>query len=248
MYKHLILLLWLTAVSCRFPLKTDQPSNLSEIIFKEVSILEDSSQYLASLGEAKASFKESLAEAIKRESNALSENVIDSLVELQMKLVPFVFEYTNSDTLYYITKYRDSVVLSYQAINSVSNVRGDYMIISPAKKIAQFLAKKDSNTIYREIPFESFRKEKLTIEEHPTVTRNIAGYECFKVITTRTDSLEGWLVNQQQIMYVTKRIKNRYHPLIRSEEILTKYFPLEIKKEHIRGTYKHYSLERIEFD
>ncbi|AXT18471.1 hypothetical protein D7030_07540 [Flavobacteriaceae bacterium AU392] len=63
------------------------------------------------------------------------------------------------------------------------------------------------------------------ITEFRNIKKNISGYNCFKVIleseTNPYDLLE---------LYVTEDINLNYNPVINCKEILTKYYPLYLKK------------------
>ncbi len=113
--------------------------------------------------------------------------------------------------------------------------------------------------------------DNITIKEYRDVKKNIFGYECFKVVITEKknymDAIDPFKMfsNSEEIsqnhqetlryrtikeIYVTEQIKCLYHPIIKSSNILKKYYPLEIieKESSIEGSAIRYTLKKIELN
>ena len=88
------------------------------------------------------------------------------------------------------------------------------------------------------------------LKEHTKMIRN---YKCFKVIYTYSENntadvdfsafMGNFKVTRE--MWVTSQIKAMLHPIINDQEILSKYYPLEIieTSEMSKGKITHYEVE-----
>ncbi|TCC89476.1 hypothetical protein EZ428_17445 [Pedobacter frigiditerrae] len=83
-----------------------------------------------------------------------------------------------------------------------------------------------------------FRQEQIiSIKEYREQTKIIQGYKCFKVIYQYKENSENEEIFMPPIVYtrelwVTEQLKSPFHFAVKANEILSKYYPLEIV-EHI---------------
>jgi hypothetical protein len=102
--------------------------------------------------------------------------------------------------------------------------------------------------------FDDFENENLWtitgIEENKKETKIIKDFKCFKVVIYyfNLDEPPGFnsLLNVMEL-WVTEDIKTKFHPFIKSIEILEKYYPLHIKHtvKGVEGMHTDYEI--IEF-
>ena len=87
-------------------------------------------------------------------------------------------------------------------------------------------------TVFQPLRFETYETEEYglksfdnykIIKEDRTITKTIAGRECFQVLLDITSN--GYSME----LYVTESIELNYHPITNFKEILDKYFPLYVK-------------------
>lgn len=118
--------------------------------------------------------------------------------------------------------FRNQHIISYQFING-SKVGGDTFInqdkgtfyTMQGNSGGQFL----SPSVYK------YSDKPVIITEFREDTKIINGYLCFKVIVSPKEKDKDL---QGAELWVTDRIKCRYHPLINHKQVLRKYYPLEI--------------------
>ena len=96
----------------------------------------------------------------------------------------------------------------------------------------------------------------LNFKENKNNTKIINGYKCFKVEYSfvETDSndedfnkfMSNFTINRK--MWVTDKIKSSFHPIINDNEILEKYYPLEIVEysDSMKGLITTYKLDKLD--
>ncbi|TDE42868.1 hypothetical protein E0I26_11865 [Flavobacterium rhamnosiphilum] len=85
------------------------------------------------------------------------------------------------------------------------------------------------------------------IEEYKNETKTIKGLKCFRVVMYYFDlEMPSGFKSLLNIMelWVTEDIKSKFHPFIKSNEILEKYFPLQVKHtiKDVEGMYTSYEI------
>ncbi|GAB1858738.1 hypothetical protein MHTCC0001_35780 [Flavobacteriaceae bacterium MHTCC 0001] len=107
----------------------------------------------------------------------------------------------------------------------------------------------------------------IIIKEYKHIRKTIGGYDCFKIVVTKTENLlkaynfynikvpEEFKDKYQKLLesivektfYVTRQIECKYHPATSLSEVLDKYYPLEVieKDSFLDGVEKRYTLEKI---
>ncbi|RZL50877.1 MAG: hypothetical protein EOP00_02050 [Pedobacter sp.] len=98
-----------------------------------------------------------------------------------------------------------------------------------------------------------FRQEQvISIKEHREQTKIIQGYKCFKVIYQYKENTENEEIFMPPVIYtrelwVTEQLKSPFHFAVKANEILFKYYPLEIIEhmDKISGLETTYILTAI---
>lgn len=85
------------------------------------------------------------------------------------------------------------------------------------------------------------------IDEYKNETKTIKGLKCFRVVMYYFDlEMPSGFKSLLNIMelWVTEDIKSKFHPFIKSNEILEKYFPLQVKHtiKDVEGMYTSYEI------
>lgn len=170
----------------------------------------------------------------------------------------------------HIYKLEDSII-KYQIKTSPLDKNNQVTVINRTTGKQKNYTLQDSILVLDEftisVPVKDSNKN-LKIKEYREITKNIKGFNCFKIIVTRTEpffkpfnSIEDYVSNEfkekyidyleptsQQILYVTEEIQFKYHPFINLSEVLYKYYPLEIISTNgfIDGVEKKCTVEEIQ--
>lgn len=98
--------------------------------------------------------------------------------------------------------------------------------------------------------FES--EEIISLREYKTENKLIKGHNCFKVIYAYREKFDDTEFQTPEIimereLWVTDKIITPFHSIVRNQEILSKYYPLEIieKIRKVNGFETKYLLENI---
>lgn len=180
--------------------------------------------------------------------------MLDQMIEMaKVNMKSLVFgSFTNNSVGKKHHKFQDSIIISYS--NSSGNISGDYSVINRKKGTYYKLSKKDSLIAYRKnSPYNYKTEENIKVQEFRDIVKNISGFECFKIIITvpeNTDDSDEEFKNlfkdAETIyeLYVTGKIKCKYHPYFQYKSILEKYYPLEIieRPNFIEGSEIRYNL------
>lgn len=83
-------------------------------------------------------------------------------------------------------------------------------------------------------PYKGYIKETFKVVEDRLDIKKIKGYECFRIVV---EGLQEFDQNHEILttyeMYVTKKIKCKYHPVLEAKSFLEQYYPLEIRTSAI---------------
>jgi hypothetical protein len=153
------------------------------------------------------------------EINNFNKNLHDSII---------------NQVLTYHHVFKSDLIVSYKSFKNI--IYGNYNIIDTKTGLTNILSKKDSSTIFlKNQPFyDKYSKGIIiNISEDHNDTKNIKGYDCFKVNVTITKNVyeNDFLsptMSKKYHLYVTDKIKCIYHPVPLPKEVLMKYYPLEI--------------------
>lgn len=125
----------------------------------------------------------------------------------------------------------------------------------PIKKTFKTIAKDSTSIISENIPYQYSQNEIIEINEFRDEIKTINGFKCFKIImsfrpnSNGGDEFESFMQQylHKRELWVTDKIKCNYHPVINDEEILSKYYPLEIveSNEIIEGFVTSYKLNTL---
>jgi hypothetical protein len=142
-------------------------------------------------------------------------------------IIPISLKYEFNDSI--VT----STVLKYNRINGyikeIDTNGGVYKLISP----------RDSTVFKKGLEYEFKENTYCSLKEFRDSVKVINGYNCFKVVITEKESRSFEGINFIDLfpnsykfteVYVTEDIKSLFHPIIVDKEILSKYYPLEIKQ------------------
>lgn len=247
--KYLILLLLPTILFSQN--KTIVPS-FGTIVFNINETITDTEKYKKSLDEMVSNIvdfqiEKELAESLMKlnaDSTQINElkQTLKNLVEEDLNLK------IEEKDLKYHQCFKKRLVINYTTFNN--NVIENYNIINTNKKAIKIIAKDSTTIISDNIPYKYNQNEIIEITEFKDETKNINGFECFKVImlykpnNDENNEFECFM-NQyihKRELWVTDKIKCNYHPIIDDKEIMTKYYPLEITEsnEAIKGYQKNY--------
>lgn len=225
-----------------------------EMVFEEQNIISNGKVFNSSIEDyiklSKKMFKS--LDASKTENSTLKS--IESEVNESIKQ-DLIKKYSHVKKKEYVFKFLDSIILYYnndryyEAINRKTNLVDRY-ITNDSTKI-----NKESSKSYK-----YFNEKNLSIStvEYRDSVKKIKGYNCYKVIFSIGSSKELKSINREFYelsnhikekyeLYVTDKIKLKYHPTFKYKSILDKYFPLEIKKSSnlFEGVYTQYKLVNI---
>ncbi|MHA7056099.1 hypothetical protein ACWGOQ_0002695 [Aquimarina sp. M1] len=79
-------------------------------------------------------------------------------------------------------------------------------------------------------PYKGYIKETFKVIEHRLDIKNIKGYECFRIVVEGLKELDqNHEILTTYEMYVTEKIKCKYHPVLEAKSFLEQYYPLEIR-------------------
>ena len=203
--------------------------------------------------------------------------VIDSAAinhNLETNFIPYIDlaidpRKTFSQLRKHIYVFEDSII-KYQEQNSILEPSNEIEVINRSNGKLTHYTLEDSimtlNTFKFSISIKQSNKN-IQIHEYRNIRKNILGYDCFKVIITRSEDyfkkLEFMELDispdlktkykdilepiSEEILYVTEQIKCKYHPTTNLSEVLDKYYPLEISSKDgvIDGTEKRIILKKI---
>ncbi|SMC42816.1 hypothetical protein [Cellulophaga tyrosinoxydans] len=203
--------------------------------------------------------------------------VIDSAAinhNLETNFIPYIDlaidpRKTFSQLRKHIYVFEDSII-KYQEQNSILEPSNEIEVINRSNGKLTHYTLEDSimtlNTFKFSISIKQSNKN-IQIHEYRNIRKNILGYDCFKVIITRSEDyfkkLEFMELDispdlktkykdilepiSEEILYVTEQIKCKYHPTTNLSEVLDKYYPLEISSKDgvIDGTEKRVILKEI---
>lgn len=119
-------------------------------------------------------------------------------------------------------------------------------------EIEEFISVNDENLEKKKITDSiDFQDDDLLvitgIEEYKNETKTIKGFKCYRVVMYYFDFGEPAglrsLLNIMEL-WVTENIKSKFHPFIKSNEILEKYFPLQVKHsiKDVEGRYTSFEI------
>lgn len=227
-----------------------EPFLKGEMIFEEKNIIDNNAVFNSSIHKyielsnklinSLDTTKNSFLKSIELDVNKMMKQELLNKYSTKKKISHF-YEISDSTILYY--KNNSFFDLINRETNSVNTFR-----------------RKDSiklNT--EEKPYEYIYDESLNyiIKEYKDSIKVINGYKCFKVVFTFDVSSSKELkkfnknlyelfshIEEKYELYVTDKIKLKYHPTFKYKTILEKYYPLEIIKSSnlIDGVYTEYKL------
>ncbi len=128
-------------------------------------------------------------------------------------------------------RYRDSLIISYKT--QEDKMIGDYTVISTNNGTYSMLAKKDSSTFYmKNKPYFFIKESGFEIIEYRNIKKEIAGFECFKVVVRVLENTPNTKEYITYNLFVTEKISSLYHPTFNIKSVLEKYYPLEINESN----------------
>ena len=144
--------------------------------------------------------------------------------------------------------YKDSIVKQYEtdAIDgNIKLIKNDAQInnvLNPVDTIETRLPSVSSHYLNSDVRF---------LLEFPNDTLTIKGYNCFKVemlLHSEISNSDSKLSEVYWKMYVTKDIECCYHPIIKHDTILQKYYPLQMVKieKATEGMEEQYTIQDID--
>lgn len=212
------------------------------VAFQESDFVEESN-YEKDLESKKQTFRDSMISQLRQE---LPDSInIDSLVDTHLAFTNY-FNTTSSTIKYQVMKYLVGHVVWYTSIDSMHNIHGDYKLLTKGQEHHQYLAKLDSTTTYGKFQYGLSQLNIVEFIEEKSVTKNINGFDCFRVIYKIEDTFDNLTDRIELIMYVTEEIASKYHPVVHIPQILDKYYPLDIIYKTSLGRNKQFTLSILE--
>jgi hypothetical protein len=262
MMKAIYILIFLFTLSLHSQKKTIIPRK-GTIVFNAKDVITDQKLYDQSLNELKKGLMPILRSSVEleRKNNNKSTDTVQLNVMLKMldenfnQNFRYLLNLASKNYVYYHTFDNDEITYH---IEEDSIIIGDFETINikkiqpqkegvPATEVTDMTSsdyfKEQGPFIYSDIDIieiKEFRKEK----------RRINNFDCFKVVMSYREESQnfdqGFLGSQIEYkeLWVTEKIKCPFHPVIRDQEILEKFYPLEITEysDMIKGSTKQYKL------
>lgn len=201
-----------------------------KLIFKIQSEIQNESEFENSFSTFSATIDSALIKLYgKNEMSSLNRPTLRLQYDPRQNnnIIPVKFEYEYNKTFIKSTVYR------------TGRVTGNIKIINPKNATYKLISPRDSAIVKQNLKYNFKNINAVEIDVFKDSTKNILGYKCFKIIIKERENGSynkiafSDLFSKAYIyteMYVTKKIKSLYHPLVSDKNILNKYYPLEIKK------------------
>lgn len=164
----------------------------------------------------------------------------DFIEEEDFSHVKFIQKINDNSLTQYFTHYEE-VIQPYEVFDLKN---GSYNLID-----------KDSVTVLKKLQKYTYYDNKiLSVKIDKNTTKNILGYNCFQLLVEYKEftdindkkdlELEKFMSNFPSTMrlWVTDEFTLNYHPILKFETILNKYYPLEI---NIISSLNPYSISRF---
>lgn len=252
----ILCLLLLNCKSSQIEKKEIYPKS-GEIIFKREEVITNNALFQKSLESFSQLAQNSLKEIYIRDKKEMGEVVDEEELNMMLTLskqsiISMFSKRRKTGKMYH--KFQDSLIISYS--DAKGKLIEDYSVINRTKGTYYNLVKKDSSTIYRRnSPYNYKPEENILIKEFRNSTKNINGINCFKILITvdESDSMGDFsdLLRDAKntiTLFVTDKIKSKYHPYFKYKSVLENYYPLEIVEENnfMIGHKVKYSLVKLE--
>lgn len=231
-----------------------------EIVFLKQDTVYNKKAYSESFNLLETKFAVTLKNQIVKERIDNNESIdtilLNKMVELSkqnLKSILSQIKFKSHKKQSHI-KFQDSIIVVH---SKNSNGKGNYKIINRLNNTCK-IVKSDSITVFSNKKLYSYKDEKgIRIKEFLEDIKIINGFKCHKVVVEIPERMdvedeefsklfEG--VKKTYILYVTNKIKSKYHPVINYKTILDKYFPLEVieKESLFEGFETKYKLIKID--
>jgi hypothetical protein len=217
------------------------------IVFECKTTITDKALHDKSKKDFKKKFYESMKETIAIEQLTSGVKKVDTAkVNETVNFLDMALGHHFEDDVFkdrngyqYHHEFQDSLITSYKTNNKIKQ---DAFTIN--SKTKAFLDKRGNGT------YEYSDNNIVDIKEFKNETKMIKGYKCFKIIYNYIEpDLGGFSTlmsgyNHKRELWVTDKINARIHPIINDEEILEKYYPLEIIEysDTFKGSVNRYEL------
>jgi len=235
--------------NCIFAQKTIIPKS-GIIVFTKEEKVSDKDLYLKSFKEFLPKMNKVMEEQIYLERitdgkkvdtvqlRALTKTMIQNM-ELMLPMI--VNEYRENIKFY--NEFKDDIIFCYNTTDNGARYN--------EKRINQV-----TGTVINQMN-EHIEPEKVNIikiAEFRNEQKQINNFNCFKVVYTYTNSISNsdfdlfsTIEQTTREIWVTETIKCNYHPIINDNEILDKYYPLQILEysEQMKGFETNYTLSQI---
>ncbi|WP_152538547.1 hypothetical protein [Aquimarina macrocephali] len=148
-------------------------------------------------------------------------------------------------------RFQDSIIISKEK-NTLRNLK--HAVIHRGKETVTIKTLADTTkNKAKNIPYKYVPEDNLKVSEFRNETKEINGYECFKIVTTSQDIIKNannLEINYTHTLYVTEELQCKYHPVFKYRSILKKYYPLEITETNdlVKGYEKIYSIKEMKLE
>jgi hypothetical protein len=202
--------------------------------------------------------------AFNKTSTLFAKNMVDSLTSQMMALKTKLGEDTsgiNAASAPFKNLMLEEVFKTETPETHIDEFQKDkivnFVIEGEGNKTGKFYFNHADNLVYNSYNSEEIEdyfesEDVISLKEYRTEKKLIKGYNCFKIIYVyreKTDNEEFQMPEMiiEREMWVTDKIIAPFHSVIRSPQILSKYYPLEIteKMSKVDGFETKYLLENI---
>lgn len=217
--------------------KTIVPKN-GAIVFEKKEIITDTLLYKKSFEKVfEASFPE-IKKQVLVERGYTNIQIPDSV----HKQIDQILEMVKSFSLQEIVSNQPKDIVKFHHIYNGSEIV-EYISSNNNNGKSEIINTLDS--VYRES-----HTIVMNTQEFKSETKVINGFKCYKIVMYYFDLEQppsfNSLLNTMEL-WVTEDIKSMFHPFIKEREILSKYYPLEVKHsiKNIEGMFTLYKLSEF---
>jgi hypothetical protein len=237
-----------------------------EIVFISEEIIKDKKLFTQSYNKMAKNMILALKEVFTKEKEQENSNLdtimLNSALDTLDSVLPEMMANIKGKSEHHYL-YKDSLIENYITANDI--LTGDFItIINPLKCTSYLkfkLERESNNSTFAEYQYSKTRD--CSILEFREERKLINGYNCFKVIykykELNEDAGDDVATSEKEFLtfmsnfnyykefWVTEEIQSLFHPVCKDKEILTKFYPLEIREYNdlIKGIEHIYTLKSI---
>lgn len=217
------------------------------VVFKCTEEIYDMKLYQNSKKEFFKSLMQSAGKTVKKEREEMGIQTDSILLNSTIEALSNIDEMSSKNGINYFIEYSDSLVTKKEIRDGI-----DQFSVSINYNSRKFI------NDYTERVYNFSEIKILDFKENKNETKNINGYNCYKVkysfleTEINDEDLNMFMSNfpTKREMWVTDKIISKFHPIINENEILNKYYPLEIIEfsEMMKGVKTFYKIQELNIE